>query len=41
MFSLQEQFTNCMRLSYGQVWSEKIEEKLKVLGQITKGMVFQ
>lgn len=39
MFSLQEQFTNCVRLSYGQVWNEKIEDKLRVLGQITKGMV--
>lgn len=39
MFSLQEQFTNCLRLSYGQIWNEKIEDKLSVLGKIIKGMM--
>jgi DNA-binding transcriptional MocR family regulator len=39
MFSLQNQFTNCMRLSYGQRWSEQIDDKLKQLGRIAKGMV--
>jgi DNA-binding transcriptional MocR family regulator len=36
MFSLQDQFSNCMRLSYGQRWSEKIDSKLKQLGKIAK-----
>jgi DNA-binding transcriptional MocR family regulator len=36
MFSLQNQFNNCMRLSYGQRWSEKIDGKLKQLGKIAK-----
>lgn len=39
MFSLQNQFNNCMRLSYGQRWSEQIDNKLKQLGRIAKGMV--
>jgi DNA-binding transcriptional MocR family regulator len=39
MFSLQNQFNNCMRLSYGQRWSDMIDAKLKQLGKITKGMV--
>lgn len=39
MFSLQNQFTNCMRLSYGQRWSEQIDDKLKQLGIIAKGLL--
>ena len=39
MFSLQKQFNNCMRLSYGQKWSEQIEEKLQQLGTIAKGLI--
>ncbi|MGV7107130.1 aminotransferase-like domain-containing protein [Flavobacterium sp. U410] len=39
MFSLQNQFNNCMRLSYGQKWSEQIEEKLQQLGTIAKGLL--
>jgi len=39
VFSLQNQFNNCMRLSYGQRWSELIDSKLKQLGKIAKGMI--
>jgi len=39
MFSLQNQFNNCLRLSYGQRWSEQIEEKLKRLGKLAKGLM--
>lgn len=39
MFSLQNQFNNCMRLSYGQCWSEQIDDKLKQLGRIAKGLI--
>lgn len=39
MFSLQNQFSNCMRLSYGQRWSEQIDNKLKQLGRIAKGLI--
>ena len=38
MFSLQDQFNNCMRLTYGQRWTEQLEGKLKLLGSIVKGM---
>ena len=36
MFTLQDQFRNCMRLSYGQRWSPLIEERLKMLGDIIR-----
>lgn len=36
MFTLQEQYNNCMRLSYGQRWTPFIEERLKLLGDIVK-----
>lgn len=36
MFTLQDQYRNCMRLSYGQRWTPAIEERLKVLGNIIK-----
>ncbi len=39
MFSLQNQFRNCMRLSYGQRWSEHLDDKLKRLGKIAGGML--
>ncbi|WP_268224670.1 aminotransferase-like domain-containing protein [Sinomicrobium oceani] len=39
MFSLQNQFNNCMRLSYGQPWSEHVDDKLKQLGRIVKRML--
>ena len=39
IFSLQNQFNNCMRLSYGQRWSEDIDNKLKSLGKIVKSFL--
>jgi DNA-binding transcriptional MocR family regulator len=39
MFTLQDQYHNCMRLSYGLQWSEHIESKLKKLGKIIKKML--
>ena len=38
MFSLQDQFNNCMRLTYGQRWNEQLENKLKLLGKMVKKM---
>jgi len=34
MFTLQDQFHHCMRLSYGLEWNERLEEKLKTLGKL-------
>lgn len=39
MFSLQNQFNNCMRLSYGQRWSDQLDDRLKELGKIAKGFI--
>lgn len=36
MFSLQDQFENCMRLCIGLQWSEDIRFKLKQLGNLAK-----
>lgn len=36
MFTLQDQYTNCLRLSYGQRWTPAQEEALKLLGDIIK-----
>ena len=34
VFSLQNQFSNCMRLNYGLLWSEKVENDLKLLAEL-------
>lgn len=34
IFSLQDRFHNCMRLGYGLPWSERLDERLKLLGQL-------
>ncbi|RYY61962.1 MAG: aminotransferase class I/II-fold pyridoxal phosphate-dependent enzyme, partial [Chitinophagaceae bacterium] len=36
MFTLQDQYQHCMRLSYGHVWNEKLEGVLKTLGRLAK-----
>lgn len=36
MFTLQDQYKNCMRLSYGQRWNPTVEERLITLGNIIK-----
>ncbi|MEX2514057.1 MAG: PLP-dependent aminotransferase family protein [Cyclobacteriaceae bacterium] len=36
MFTLQNQFHHCMRLNYGLPWSEKLDQQLRVLGQLLK-----
>jgi DNA-binding transcriptional MocR family regulator len=38
MFTLQKQFSNCMRLAYGLEWNEKTENALKLLGKLAKGI---
>ncbi|MEO5777297.1 MAG: PLP-dependent aminotransferase family protein [Flavobacterium sp.] len=39
LFSLQKQYGNCMRLSYGLIWDERVEGALKLLGSICKGLL--
>jgi len=39
MFSLQDRYQNCMRLSYGMPWNQELERALKKLGGIVKNML--
>ncbi len=39
MFTLQKQFDNCMRISYGMQWNEHLDEALRTLGKLVKGML--
>jgi DNA-binding transcriptional MocR family regulator len=36
MFTLQNQYHHCMRLSFGFVWNEKIEEAVATIGKVLK-----
>ncbi len=38
IFSSQARFENCLRLSYGEPWSSRIEEGIKTLGKLVKEM---
>jgi DNA-binding transcriptional MocR family regulator len=38
IYTLQNQFENCMRLSLGLHWSEEVQHKLKVLGRLVSAM---
>jgi DNA-binding transcriptional MocR family regulator len=38
IFSSQARFENCMRLSYGEPWSTRIEDGIKTLGKLAKEM---
>ena len=39
MFSMQDRYHNCMRLSYGMPWTAEVEGALRKLGGMVKGMV--
>ncbi len=39
MFTMQNQFSNCMRLAYGLDWNEKTENSLKLLGRLARGAI--
>ena len=39
MFTLQERYSNCMRLSYGMPWDDNVHNALKKLGGLVKGMM--
>ena len=36
MFTLQNQFNNCLRLSFALQWNEKVHNALKMLGRLAK-----
>jgi DNA-binding transcriptional MocR family regulator len=38
MFTLQNQFENCMRLSIGLPWSDEVQNRLKLLGRLVAEM---
>jgi DNA-binding transcriptional MocR family regulator len=35
IFTLQNQYNNCLKLNFGLVWNERVEEALKVLGRLS------
>jgi len=39
MFTLQDRYQNCMRLSYGMQWTPEVDRALKKLGSLIKGMM--
>lgn len=39
MFTLQDRYQNCMRLSYGMQWRPEIDRALKKLGNLVKNMM--
>lgn len=39
MFTLQEKYQNCMRISYGMQWTPEVDRALKKLGDLVKGMM--
>lgn len=38
IFSLQERYENCLRISYGNPWSKQVEDGIKTLGRLIKKM---
>jgi DNA-binding transcriptional MocR family regulator len=38
MFTLQDQYQHCLRLSYGIPWSEKVDAALRTVGKLAKGL---
>ncbi len=36
MFTMQQQYNNCMRLSYGLLWNNRVDNALKYLGRTIK-----
>jgi DNA-binding transcriptional MocR family regulator len=39
IFTLQERYLNCIRLSYGMPWTPEVDRALKKLGNLIKGMM--
>lgn len=38
MFSATQRYRNCLRLTCAQPWSERMEEALKLLGRLARGL---
>jgi DNA-binding transcriptional MocR family regulator len=38
MYTLQDRYHNCLRLTFAQPWSDKVEKGIKKLGELVKGM---
>jgi DNA-binding transcriptional MocR family regulator len=36
IFTLQDQYQNCLRLNYGLIWNDRLEAHLKLLGTMAK-----
>ncbi|KAG4069384.1 hypothetical protein HA402_012237 [Bradysia odoriphaga] len=36
IFSLQNRYTNCLRISFGPVWSKQVDDGLKTLGKLAR-----
>ena len=36
LFTMQKQFSHCMRLAYGMAWNEKVENGLRLIGRLVK-----
>ncbi len=36
IYTLQNQFNNCLKLSYGKLWTEQTETAIKLLGKMTR-----
>jgi DNA-binding transcriptional MocR family regulator len=41
IFTMQDRYHNCFRLTYGMVWNEKLEAAIRKLGSIAKEMLRQ
>jgi DNA-binding transcriptional MocR family regulator len=39
MFSLQDRYQNCMRISYGMQWTPEVDKAIKILGKLIKQMM--
>ena len=36
MFTMQDQYNNCMRLSFSMLWNENVENSIKILGKLIR-----
>ncbi|MES2560658.1 MAG: PLP-dependent aminotransferase family protein, partial [Bacteroidota bacterium] len=36
IYTLQNQYNNCFKLSYGKLWNDQTENAIKLLGKLTR-----